>query len=180
MAACELFLVALDLLAEEKVQQIIDDLVAGDLSDVSALTTKIMVSVKESIRNPVFMSLKERLLPILRDLLMYQHDALVMIALTLLFRLNMMTSETTAMLQEVLVPTIGAIRERRGGGGGGWHRGWRGRGHLLFLRYLSSVVRRQTSPVITAWRWSAPCCCMATVIAHISDQPTAIFASHSL
>ena len=103
VAACELFLLALDLLAEEKVDQVVDGLVAGEASDVEALASHALLSVRESMQLPVFLSLKEALLPILRDLLMYQHDGLVMVALTLLFRLNMMASQTSAMLQEVVL-----------------------------------------------------------------------------
>ena len=77
LAVCHLVSGTLDLLAEEKVNQIVDHVFTQQLADVKALTGKMMYSLRESVTNPVFIALKERLLPILRDLLMYQHDELV-------------------------------------------------------------------------------------------------------
>ena len=61
----------------------------------------MMASVAESSANPLLVSLRQRLLPILRDILMYEHNGLVSTALALIFRLTMMRSETTSLLQEV-------------------------------------------------------------------------------
>ena len=87
----------------QKLNQIVDQFLNADLSDHTGLTSRVMVSVRDSITNPSFASLKDRLLPILRALLMYQHSGLVLTALSLIFRLNRMRSETTKVLQEVVL-----------------------------------------------------------------------------
>ena len=78
----------------------VDNFYGGDLANPSGLEEKMMLSVKDSARNRTFLILKEKLLPILRDVLMYQHNGLVSTALSLILRLNMMRSEVTSLLQE--------------------------------------------------------------------------------
>ena len=96
-----LFLVALDLMAEEKVHQVVDHIFDRN-ADPDTLVARMMASVREPVADPVYLCLSERLLPILRDLLNYQHHELVWVALTLIFRLSMTRSETSALLQEVV------------------------------------------------------------------------------
>ena len=72
-----------------------------DLADETTLVSQMLLSVRDAPSNPGFVSLKERLLPILRDVLMYQHNELVSTALALIFRLIMMRAETASLLQEV-------------------------------------------------------------------------------
>ena len=83
--------------------QVADHLFDGDTDDVNALASRMMAAVQQPIADPVYVSMSNRLLPILRDLLMYQCNELVLVALTLIFRMNMMRSEASAMLQEVLL-----------------------------------------------------------------------------
>ena len=63
----------------------------------------------------------------------------------------------------------------RSGRAGGW--GW-GAGRLSCLRCVSSVVRRQTSPVGTARRWSATCRCI-TAASLVCGRSTGIAVCHS-
>ena len=135
--------VVLDRLSEEKLDEIISHFTPGALHDQEGLAGRMMVSVAESITNPVFLRLRAGLLPLLRDLLMYQHNGLVSTALALIFRLSMMRSETTSLLRDVqlmLSPEIvdfyrqamaHAVKLQRCGGreGGGGGGGSSGQGH---------------------------------------------------
>ena len=100
LAVCKLLLVMLDLLAAEELDKIIYNFFGADLADHEELTGAMLASLRESNNNAFFVALRERLLPILRQTLLYQHNGLVATALSLLFRLSMLRSETTALLQE--------------------------------------------------------------------------------
>ena len=81
--------------------QVVNNLINSDLSDPPSVISKMLLTVHQSPANPLFVALKAKLLPVLRDVLMYQHRDLVSTALSLIFRLIMMRSETTGLLQEV-------------------------------------------------------------------------------
>ena len=102
LAVCKLLLLVLDLLASEELDKVINNFFGADLTDHKGITEEMMLSLRESINNSFFVTLKERLLPILRQTLMYKHTGLVAMALSLLFRLSMLRSETTGLLQVAL------------------------------------------------------------------------------
>ena len=131
LAACDLLLVVLNRYTHEELDKIIHHFFGGGVGDQAGLVAQMVASLHDSIRNPGFKSLKERLLPILRDILMYQHNGLVSTALDLIFQLSMMRSGTAALLQVQDVRTFvcgGGLEgqgrccciSRRVTGGGWW------------------------------------------------------------
>ena len=58
LAACNLLLVVLDRYTQEELDKIINTFFGGGLEDREALVLRMMGSLHESIRNPVFVSLK--------------------------------------------------------------------------------------------------------------------------
>ena len=103
LAICKLMVATLDSFQQEKLDEIIRHFCKADVTDHKRLTCQMMECVKTPITNPVFVVLKERLAPLLHQLLVCQHEELVVTALTLIFRMNMMRSSTVHLLQEVVL-----------------------------------------------------------------------------
>ena len=137
LAVCSLLSVIVDALAESKLDQILGHFCDSDPADYDGLTAKMMRSIKSPPTHPVWVSLQERLMPILRVCARARACA---------------RARVCARAAGCIRYAPGQVNKRRGGGvqghpqsagvgGGFWERGFRAQRRV-----------RRRSP---AWNWAA-------------------------